>query len=145
MKSKKQGMTTLSVTESEMVAAVSAVQDMLYVMRVLESIELKEQLPMVLEVDNKGVVDLAINWSVGERTHHISIRVNFLRELKEQGLLHVMWIPTDENSADLCTKNLPGPLFEKHVNVFIGNDSDDLSNSSDSQGESVGGQMYRTD
>jgi hypothetical protein len=78
MKSKKQGMTTLSVTESEMVAAVSAVQDMLYVMRVLESIELKEQLPMVLEVDNKGVVDLAINWSVGERTHHISIRVNFL-------------------------------------------------------------------
>jgi hypothetical protein len=55
-----------------------------------------------------------------------------------------MWILIDENSADLFTKNLPGPLFEKHANVFIGNGSDDLSNSSDSQGESVGGQMYRT-
>jgi hypothetical protein len=40
----------------------------------------------------------------------------------------------DENSSNLFTKNLPGPLFEKHVNVFIGNGSDDLSNSSDSQG-----------
>jgi hypothetical protein len=56
-----------------------------------------------------------------------------------------MWIPTDEISADNFTKNLPGPLFEKHANVFIGNGSDDLSNSSDSQGESVGGQMYGTD
>jgi hypothetical protein len=53
--------------------------------------------------------------------------------------------PTDENSADLFTKNLPGPLFEKHANVSIGNGSDDLRNSSDSQGESVGGQMYGTD
>jgi hypothetical protein len=41
--------------------------------------------------------------------------------------------------------NLPGPFFEKHANVFIGNGCDDLSNSSDSQGESVGGQTYGTD
>jgi hypothetical protein len=56
-----------------------------------------------------------------------------------------MGIPIDENSANLFTKNLPGPLFEKHVNVFIGNGSDDLSNLSDSQGESVGGQTSVTD
>jgi hypothetical protein len=73
-----QEMTTLSVTESEMVAAVSAAQDMLYEMRVLQSIGLKVQLPMVLEVDNKGVMDLANNWSVGGCTHHISVLVNFL-------------------------------------------------------------------
>jgi hypothetical protein len=109
------------VTESELVAAVSAAQDMLYEMRVLESIGLKVQLPMVLEVDNKGVVDLANNWSVGGCTHHISVHVNFLQELKEQGLLDVVWIPMDENSANLFTKNLPGPLFEKHANVLIGN------------------------
>jgi hypothetical protein len=95
MKSKMQEMTTLSVTESELVAVVSAAQDMLYEMRVLESIGLKVQLPMVLEVDNKGGVDLANNWSVGGRTHHISVRVNFLRELKEQGLLCVVWILMD--------------------------------------------------
>jgi hypothetical protein len=102
----------MAVTESELVAAVSAAQDMLYEMRVLESIQLKVQLPMVLELDNKDVVDLANNWSVGGCTHHISVGVNFLQELKEQGLLHVVWILMDENSANLFTKNLPGPLFE---------------------------------
>jgi hypothetical protein len=25
----------------------------------------------------------------------------------------------DENSANLFTKNSPGPLFEKHVNVLL--------------------------
>jgi hypothetical protein len=28
------------------------------------------------------------------------------------------WIPGDENSSDLFTKNLQGPLFCKHSSVF---------------------------
>jgi len=38
--------------------------------RVLESIGLQVELPMILEVDNKGVFDLANNWSVGGWTRH---------------------------------------------------------------------------
>ncbi len=43
-------------------------QDMLYTKNVLELMGLKVRLPMVLEMDNKGAVDLANNWSVGSRT-----------------------------------------------------------------------------
>ena len=43
------------------------------------------------------------------------------------------WIPTTENSTDLFTKNLQGPLFEKHASVYV---SDMLS--MDSQREGVG-------
>jgi hypothetical protein len=136
MKSKMQTTTTLSVTEAELVSAVSCVQDMLFEMRVLESIGLKVKLPMVLEVDNKGVVDLANNWSASGRTRHIVTRTNFLRELKEQGLLRVVWIPSAENSSDLFTKNLHGPLFGKHSSKYVSGNVD----SADSQGESVGGQ-----
>jgi hypothetical protein len=118
-KSKLQTTTTLSVTESELVSATNCVQDMLFEMRVLESMGLQVELPMILKVDNKGVVDLANNWSAGGRTRHIAVRANFLRELKEQGLLRVEWIPTDENSSDLFTKNLPGPLFNKHSSDYV--------------------------
>ena len=52
-------------------------------MHVLESIQLKVKLPMVLEIDNKDTVDLANNWSVGGRTQHIDVCQVFLRELKE--------------------------------------------------------------
>lgn len=76
-KSKMQTTTTLSVTEAELVAAVSCAQDLLFEKRVLESIGLKVRVPMILNVDNKGVMDLANNWSVSGRTRHITVRTNF--------------------------------------------------------------------
>ena len=50
---------TLSVTEAEIAAGVMVAQDMLYVYRLLESLELEVELPMVLEMDNSGAVDIA--------------------------------------------------------------------------------------
>ena len=53
--------------------------------KILESLELKVQLPMLIEMDNKGAVDMANNnWSVGGRTRHMETRQMFMRELKEQ-------------------------------------------------------------
>jgi hypothetical protein len=59
---------TLSVTEAELVSATPCAQDMIFVMRLLESIGLKVKKPMVLEVNNEGVKDLTENWSAGGRT-----------------------------------------------------------------------------
>ena len=39
---------------------------------------------------------------------------------KEEGILEVHWIPTDENNSDLFTKNLDGPTFAKHALVYVG-------------------------
>ena len=125
MKSHGQKIVTLSSTEAELVAAVSCAQDMLYVMRILESIGLKVERPMVLWVDNKGTVDLANNWSVGGRTRHIEVRMYFLRDLKEEGTLIVRWISGADNPADLFSKNLPHSLFSKHVKRFCGEDEYD--------------------
>jgi len=64
-------------------------QDMMYMKRLLESINLRVELPMILEVDNKGAVDLINNYSVGGRTRHMETRQYYLRELKEQGVMSV--------------------------------------------------------
>jgi hypothetical protein len=47
---------SLSTTKAETYAGVTCVQDMLYLKNVLESLGLKVKLPMVLEMDNQGVV-----------------------------------------------------------------------------------------
>jgi hypothetical protein len=72
----------LSSCEAELNTA-SCVQDMIYGKNLLESIGLKVQLPMILEMDNKGAVDLINSFSIGGRTHHIDVKQCFLRELKE--------------------------------------------------------------
>jgi hypothetical protein len=102
----------------------------------LESIGLKVKKPMILEIDNKGAIDLAHNWSVGGHMRHDSIQQNFfLCELQEEEIVTVKWIPTNVNSADLFTKNLPGPAFEKHIAVYCG--TDEYMECVDSQGEGV--------
>jgi hypothetical protein len=63
-------------------AATNNAQDMLYTKRIIESLGLQVQLPMILEVDNKGAVDLVNNYSVGGRTRHVETRQYFLRQLK---------------------------------------------------------------
>ena len=79
-------------------------------------------LPMILEVDNKGAVDFANNWSVAGRTRHIEVKQYYLRELKEAGILKVQWKSGDQMTSDIFTKNLAGPLFEKHGYKFYGED-----------------------
>ena len=76
-------------------------------------------LPMVLRIDNSKAVNLAKNWSAGGRNRHIETRMFFLQELKEAGLLRIVWHKGTENPV---TKNLAGPDFNKHDKAFVGED-----------------------
>ena len=53
-----QKIVTLSVTEAELIALAQVVQEMLYVMRLLESMQLQVEKPMIVECNNKGAVDI---------------------------------------------------------------------------------------
>jgi hypothetical protein len=70
-RSNTQQSVTLSVMEAEHVAATQWAQDMLFAMRVIESMGLKVKTPIILKIDNKGDVELTHNWSVGGRTRHV--------------------------------------------------------------------------
>ena len=131
-RSATQKFVTLSVTEAETAAGVMVAQDMMYAYRILLSLGLKVKIPMILEMDNKGAVDLANNWSVGGRTRHVDVRNYFLRELKDEGLLLVQHIPGDQNDADIFTKNVPAALFNTHILLYVGHD-EYMSSDSDSR------------
>ena len=83
---------------------------------------LKVKKPMLSHVDNKGTKDLANNWSCGGRTRHVQVRQFFLRELKEQSLIHTVWKSGEENESDLFTKNLGGAKYDKHTSACCGDD-----------------------
>ena len=121
-KSKMMPIVALSVTEAELFAATSCVQDMLFAMRILESIGLKVKKPMLLECDNKGAIDLMDNYTCGGRTRHIEVKQYFIRDLKEENLIRIEWLPSDMNTSDIFTKNLAGPLFERHASELVGVD-----------------------
>ena len=44
---------------------------------------------MILELDNKGAVDIANNWSLAGRRKQIDTKQYFVRQLKEDGIIKV--------------------------------------------------------
>jgi len=119
---KAQGPPLLSVTEAEGAAGVMVAQDMMYMYQLLLSMELEVELPMVLEMDNKGAVDIANSWSVGGCTRHIDVRNHYLRQLKDLGLLAITAISGEENDANIFTKNTAASVFQKHLPLYVGED-----------------------
>ena len=95
---------------------------MLYVYRLLTYMGLSVELPMILEMDNQGAIDIVNNWSSSGRTRHMDLRMKYLREMKEANIIRCIWCPGKNNEADTLTKNNSGPDFEKHNRKFVGMD-----------------------
>ena len=110
----------LSVTKASLIAVVTVVQYMIFVINLLILFELKVKLPMIIKIDNKGCIDLINNQSISGRSRHIDVRKNYLRELKENRIIMPSLYPGEKNSSDLFMKNLGGPLFEKHLHEYVG-------------------------
>jgi hypothetical protein len=49
----------------------------------------------------------------------VATKAMFLRELKEWGLLVIEYLLGNQMSGDILTKNLPGPLFVKHLGYSV--------------------------
>ena len=58
-----QQIVALSVTEVELIQIVKCAQDMFFIWQLLTDMGLKVTLPMILESDNKGAINIINNWS----------------------------------------------------------------------------------
>ena len=77
---------------------------------------------MLVECDNKGAVDLVNGYQVGGGTKHMEIRNYFVRELKDNGVIRVEWVPSNDNEADVLTKNTRDCIYLTHMSNYVGMD-----------------------
>jgi hypothetical protein len=52
-------------------------------------------------------------------SEHIAGKYHFVKGYVERGDISIKHIPGDENLADLYTKPLEKPKFEKYTNMFL--------------------------
>ena len=67
-----------------------------------------------IQCDNQGAIALTRNPEYHARTKHIDIQYHFVRQHVESGTIELTYCPTHEMTADIFTKPLPRPQFEKH-------------------------------
>ena len=79
----------------------------------LEEAEIYEDRPIEIKCDNNSAIMLTKNASGHSRLKHLDVKYHWIREAVEVGDIKVTYVPTDDNIADIFTKALPRPRFEK--------------------------------
>jgi hypothetical protein len=113
-KSKAGRSVTLSSTEAEYFAVSEIAKEAIFIKQVLESMNINFNYPIEIKVDNVGAIYLANNYATSQRTKHIDIRAHFVREFIEDGIIKVVFVKSEDNDADIFTKNPTEELFKKH-------------------------------
>ena len=104
---------TLSSSEAEYVALSEAAKEIKFIYQLLRSMGVEVNLPIEVNVDNIGAIFMSGNVSVSQRTKHVDVRYRFVQEFVMDKFIKVVFVRTEENDADLFTKNLGGDLHEK--------------------------------
>ena len=70
--------------------------------------------------DNSGALQLARPPKMRPRTKHVNLIFHHFREHVRKGLITMLPIGTDDQTADIYTKPLPQNLFLKHHKSLLG-------------------------
>ncbi|XP_021837610.2 uncharacterized mitochondrial protein AtMg00810-like [Spinacia oleracea] len=107
-KSKKQSTISKSSSEAEYRAMSQAAAEVTWIVRLLEELGVHNLKPVALHCDNQSAIHIATNPIFHERTKHIEVDCYFTRDKVLEGLLHLSYLPTHNQLADIFTKVLPG-------------------------------------
>lgn len=105
--SKKQPTTALSSTEAEVMALVEGIKEALWMRDFLEELGMKINSPTITYQDNQSVIAIAANPIHHARIKHMEIKTHFIRENIENGIVKLVYCPTELMIADVLTKPLP--------------------------------------
>jgi hypothetical protein len=108
----------LSTTEAEYMAVTEVVKEAMWLQDLVSELGV-EQAQTVVYCDSQSAIHLTKNQMFHERTKHIQVKCNFVRDIISKGAIVVKKVHTTDNSADMLTKLVLGDKF-KHCLDLIG-------------------------
>ncbi|GKC65229.1 hypothetical protein Tco_1097827, partial [Tanacetum coccineum] len=121
---KKQTIMAISTTEAEYVAAANYCRQVLWIQNQMMDYGFN-LMNTKIHIDNESTISVIKNPVSHSKTKHIEIRFHFIRDCYEKRLIELIKIHTDNNVANLLTKEFDVTRFNFLV-VSIGMKSMDL-------------------
>ncbi|KAD3067125.1 hypothetical protein E3N88_35005 [Mikania micrantha] len=107
----KQRTVSRSSTESEYKALADTVAELIWLKALLRELGIAKNYSPTLWCDNLGATYLSANPVFHARTKHVEVDYHFVREQVAQGNLHIKFIATNDQIADVFTKPLSSQRF----------------------------------
>ena len=117
--SKKQTSISLSIAETEYIAAAECCTQVEWRQQTLKYIKIIFEEPTVIHCDNTSAISLSKNIVQHSKARHIPIKFHYLREQATNKNIKLEYIPTKEQVADIFTKTLNRETFE-HLRQKLG-------------------------
>ena len=108
---KKQSTIALSFAKAEYHVAVLASQEVIWLRQLLTEFNILQDHPTILWCDNQSAIHISKNLVEHKRTKHIEIHMHFIRQLIQDEVPSLEYLPTEEHVADIFTKPLASPRF----------------------------------
>ena len=109
----------LSTTEVEYMALSEVVKELKFIVQLLQTMNIEVELPITVHVYNVGAIWLSNNRTTSDKTKHIDIRTSFVKEYQEDGKIVIKFVKSEENEADIFTKNTTNTIFQNHQKKLV--------------------------
>ncbi|XP_058828061.1 uncharacterized protein LOC131687971 [Topomyia yanbarensis] len=104
--SRLQGCVTLSFMESEYVALSEAIQEAVWLRKLLEDFGEPQIDPVIIFEGNQSCIKFVGSKRISRRSKHIETRKYFVKQLCDDSVLKLVYCPAEEMVADALTKLL---------------------------------------
>jgi hypothetical protein len=111
--SKLQSLVALSTTEAEHIAAVEAGKEILWMRQLMGELGYDTSGPSLLRMDNQSAIAVSKNPEHHGKMKHLSLRLFWLRDAVQDGLIAPTFVPTQDMAADVFTKSLDRYKLQK--------------------------------
>lgn len=112
-KTKKQETVSCSTAEAEYRSMAYALKEIKWLKALFETLGVEHSHPIDLHCDNEAAIHIAANPVFHERTKHIESDCHRVRDAVLAKVIATPHVSSKENVADLLTKALPRPSFER--------------------------------
>ena len=110
---------TPSSTESEYVALCEATTEIVFLCQLLDEIGFQQEDPTVVFKDNQSTIIMAEGSSNHNRTKHINVKYQFIREQVVAETIEIRYCPTEDMVADILTTGLGKILHVTHTRSLL--------------------------
>ena len=109
----------LSTAEAEYRAATHCAKEVLWLRNLLSEIGRTEREPTTMYEDNKACIKMIENPIISGKNKYVELDCHFVRDHCKLGNIRMKKIETKHQRADLLTKDLARPTFDKHVATIL--------------------------
>jgi hypothetical protein len=100
-------------------SCADVVKEVKWTKQILNELQYEVETPINVYIDNQSAIKIGENDVEHDRTKHIDIKYYFIRDSVNDNEIKLMYVPTDQQLADIFTKSLTPSIHNKFRNILL--------------------------